>query len=251
VDACLSFFPPPDIGRVYSPEHRRSPPKVYIADAQNHRVVVLDPQTLCPIKSIAVSEEPIALSLFGLELFVTCRKGRKVFVVDIRTDEVVRQQKLPADPTYADVAKFQPPYLAIEFRLPAELDNAPVWFVAHYHPIDFRIGDWQPVESTAMALEYAILPRRRQHFRWQDGQGRWREVFADNMHTICLDGERWLDVSEVTELKRKGEPARLHEGDLPGTITIFADDGAEHDWKCCIWVTPKEHRFLVNPPCHL
>jgi hypothetical protein len=67
VDACLSFFPSPDLGRVYSPEHRRFPPKVYIADAQNHRVVVLDPQTLHHIKSIAVSEEPIALSLFGLE----------------------------------------------------------------------------------------------------------------------------------------------------------------------------------------
>jgi len=251
VDACLSFFPSPDLGRVYSPEHRRFPPKVYIADAQNHRVVVLDPQTLRPIKSIAVSEEPIALSLFGLELFVTCRKGREVFVVDIRTDEVVRRQKLPAEPIYADVAKFQPPYLASEFRPPAELDDAPIWFVAHYRPIAFRIGDWQPVESPAMALEDAILPRRRQRFRWQDGQGRWREVFADNMHTIRLDGERWLDVSEVTDPKRKDEPARLREGDLPGTITLSVDGSAEYDWMRGIWLTPRERRFLVNPPRHL
>jgi len=251
VDVCLSFFPSPDIGRVYSPDKNRYPAKVYIADSQNNRIIVVDPRTLRVVKSVPVGEMPIALNLFGLDLFVTCRKGKEVLVIDVRTDEIVRRCKLPAEPIYADVAKFQPPHTASEFRPPAEIDDAPVWYVAHFHPLAFRLGDLQPAQPPELSLTDAILYRRRQRFIWTDPSGQRHEAFADNMHTIRFDGERWLDVSEVTDPKRHGEPSKLRAGDVAGTITISVDDAGEHDWMRNIWLTPTERRFLVNPPQHL
>lgn len=251
VDVCLSFFPSPDIGRVYSPDSNRYPAKVYIADSQNNRIIVVDPQTLRVVKSVPVGTMPIALNLFGSDLFVTCRKGQEVLVIDVRTDEIVRRCHLPAEPVFADVARFQPPHTASEFRPPAEIDNAPVWYVAHFHPLAFRLNDYQPTQADELTLVDAILYRRRQRFVWTDAQGREHQAFADNMHTIRFDGERWLDVSEVTDPKRQIEPAQLRWGDELGTITIAVDGSVAHDWMRNIWLTPNERRFLVNPPQHL
>lgn len=251
VDVCLSFFPSPDIGRVYSPDSNHYPAKVYIADSQNNRIIVVNPQTLQVVKNIPVGEMPIALNLFGLDLFATCRKGQEVLVVDVRSDEIVRRCKLPAEPIYADVAKFQPSYTATEFRPPAEIDDAPIWYVAHFHPLAFRLSDFQQTQTDELTLVDAILYRSRQRFVWTDAQGREHQAFADNMHTIRFDSERWLDVSEVTDPKRQTEPAQLRSGDVPGTITIAVDGGVEHDWMRNIWMTPNERRFLINPPQHL
>ncbi|MCS7254650.1 MAG: hypothetical protein RMK18_11380 [Armatimonadota bacterium] len=194
---------------------------------------------------------PIALNLFGLDLFVTCRRGKEVLVIDVRADEIARRIELPAEPICADVAKFQPPHTASEFRPPAEVDDAPIWYVAHFHPLAFRLNDYQPTQPVELSLMDTVLYRRRQRFVWADARGHQHEAFADNMHAIRFDGKRWLDVSEVTDTKRQVEPAQLRTGGVPGTITISVDNGIEHDWMRSVWLTPNERRFLVNPPQHL
>jgi len=66
------------------------------------------------------------------------------------------------------------------------------------------------------------------------------------MHTLRVDKARWIDVSAVTDVATRAEPALPRPGDTPGTITLSMDGGADHDWTRSVWVTSPERVFLAN-----
>ena len=262
VDRCLSFFPSPAAGQAYSPDEKPYPPKVYVADAVGDRVVVIDAATRRVVKEIAVGAGPVAVRLFGLEAFVACGKGKEVVVLDVRTDEVVRRIPLPAEPVWIEVAKWQPPYTASEFRPPVEVDESPLRLVVEYAPVALEGGKWVNGSMGQWVNDHgaghgAIAPlphcpidtgiaARRTRVEWAGPGGETREVFADNFHLLRFDRERWLDVAAVTDCRRSGEPARLGPKDRPGAITFSVDGGPEYDWMRGIWLTPQTRSFLVN-----
>ncbi|OGV70249.1 MAG: hypothetical protein A3K19_22085 [Lentisphaerae bacterium RIFOXYB12_FULL_65_16] len=326
VDRNLSFFPSPEAGRHDWPDASLPPPKVYVTDGVGNRVVVIDAASKRVTKELPVGGMPVALSLHGLELYVTCRKGREIVVIDVRTDDVVRRHRLNAEPLHAEVIKIQPPYTASEFRPPPAADEAPARLVVHFNPMASDLGTGAPadgplVEQTDAALAETLYYRRRTEVsarldRRTAGQSRKgtpeslsesrlqaavagelkradprplaeaslqlppegrdsdrgdprpnrgsstagrvgglaRRIFADNAHTLRLDGNRWLDVSDVTDRQRvcaaaarAGAPrcSQLGPKDTPGSITLSLDNGRESDWRRDTWITPETRQFLV------
>ena len=86
--------------------------KVYVADALGSRVVVLDAKKQSVVRELKVPAQPWSLALVyeaaiqrpGLvppypvnKLFVACRKGKAMAVIDTSKDEVVNETKLPGE----------------------------------------------------------------------------------------------------------------------------------------------------------
>ena len=97
--------------------------KVYVADSEGGRIVVLDAKTLTVAKVLKVPAQPCSLALVHdvatqrtsvqpyqvQKLFVACRKGRAMVVVDVATDEIVSEADLPGEPVQVKAAPLPNP----------------------------------------------------------------------------------------------------------------------------------------------
>lgn len=90
---------------------------VYVSDAQNSRVLVLDGRTgQCRPEALTVAAQPWALALVGDQLFVACRGGKCVQVIELRRWRFGRTFALPAAPVRLDAIGDPPTSLVVRFQ---------------------------------------------------------------------------------------------------------------------------------------
>lgn len=74
---------------------------------------------------------------------------------------------------------------------------------------------------------------------------RTKSFSCDNLLTVRVDGQRWVDVTGVADPQAM-PPRPISPGDQPGTITLAVDDGPAYDWTRNIWLTPDQGVLLQN-----
>lgn len=79
--------------------------KVYVADAKNNLVIVLDAEKHVKLKEIEVPDCPWSLALGDGKLYVACKTGKSLTVIDTAEDQVSNQVALPEAPMRVEVVK--------------------------------------------------------------------------------------------------------------------------------------------------
>ena len=109
-------------------------------------------------------------------------------------------------------------------------------------PKVFSLPELKEAESPSVPLE---APQRKSVFVCRLPNGAVKTISLHNCHVIGIDGERFVDVSDITDVhKQRMRP--LGKRDLPGSITFSVDSGPEYDWRRDIWIMPDEGIYLVN-----
>ena len=217
--------------------------KGYATDPTQNRLVVIDVGKGEIVKSVSVPEEPVALEVYEPRwwtqdeaprplLFVACRKGKKVTVVDLELEQVTRTLSLPVPP------------LSLRLLLPPD----PSWWPLI--PSDRLAIELTPRLAVLLApvtkegepADKALLPVRRSTAVVKLPDGTEISVAADNNHTLRWAlrregktvAERWIDTSPVTDT----------QGAAP-VVDCGAVQIADQPFQRGIWMTPDQHLFLV------
>jgi len=201
-------------------------------------LLVIDAETLEVTKEISVPEQPVRMSLYGLDLYVACRKGRRIVVIDIETDKITRRAELPDVPIEdMDVARMVPFIGSSHYKGRA---GSPYRIVVQHPPLAFDAVSFEPAETVEVPHLYA----RRTTLSWESAAGAKKTFAADNMHTLIVDGSRYIDTTAVTDRHVATDDSLLGARDEPGTIRLTLDDGPARDWTRNIFADP-EHRLLL------
>ncbi len=86
---------------------------VYVADALGNRIVVIDPQSLRIVGTIATPKEPWSLAFDKSVLFVACRGGKCIATVDLAQRKVLKTSTLPAAPLHVELRDKPEAHLAV------------------------------------------------------------------------------------------------------------------------------------------
>jgi len=214
-------------------------PKVYVSDALGNQVVVIDPDTCNIIKKIEVPELPVSLSVYGTKLYCISRAAKKLTIIDIKKDKIIKTRNLPGVPGMGQIFRIQAIHAATEMRTPAS--GTPLRLVINHLPTAYDPATLKEVEPPKLPTVY----NRRVAVEWKKpGSTKAKKYFADNFHVLRVDGNRWINVGEITDIQLSREPARLFKGDTPGTISFSMDGGPATDWTRSVWVTP--HRVYLQ-----
>jgi len=232
---------------------------VFVADATNHRVVIVDAKTLEIKGRISVPAGPVALEPFlpptwlkGCRplLGVACGEAQQVVALDPATQKVTWQANLPAEPLLLKVVP--PPDtgwwpLIPTDQLPWQLRTRLAVCLA---PRAFQPGDLAEIGPVDVSPGFAR--RREVSF---DLSGGGKKVFTvDNLHTVGVavkDAQgatletRWIDTSAVTDPQQWPVAEPLTPRDEPGAITVSVDGGPSFPWRRELWMTPDEEQLLV------
>jgi len=212
--------------------------QVFVADAAQDRVVVIDAQRRKVIQQIPVPQHPCSLALVGGKLVVACDERRTLVVVDTTTKELVHKIELPASPYEVRSCRLYPPFT---FLCPEQS------FVYNYLPAD-EVAPERILVRFRQPLAFApdtltSVPAHDLPARPPQAEGDWKRPSSDSL-TLSLNEQQVVDVSEACDPQRDVEPALLRAGDLPGTISLALDEGSWHDWTRNIWLTPDTELFL-------
>lgn len=232
---------------------------VFVADATNHQVVLLDAQTLGIKGRVPVPAGPVALEPFlppawlkGCRplLYVACWEAKQVVTVDPAIQQVTWRADLPAEPfllrviTPPDTSWW--PLIPTE-QLPWQLRTRLAVSLA---PQAFQPGDLAEIGPVDVSPGFA---RRREVAFDLSGGG--KKVFTvDNLHTVGVavkDSQgatletRWVDTSAVTDPQQWPAAEPLTDLDEPGAITVSVDGGPSFPWRRELWMTPDEEQLLV------
>lgn len=84
----------------YLTDMRGSPAanRLYVSDALNDRLLILDAATGKVVTEIRTRRQPWSLALVGNQLYIACRKGRCVQVADLASGRIVKTQRLDLEP---------------------------------------------------------------------------------------------------------------------------------------------------------
>jgi len=205
-----------------------------VADRQGKRVLVICPKNADTIlREIKVPGTPEYVSTSRSFLYVTCTNPNKVFMIDLHTDRVVRSFALPSEPECARA--FRSFYGPVSWLPPPPMAEMPLRLVVQLKPQGF---DPATLESRPTgAVSY--LPPSRSILALEGGKKR---IWSDNMHSVCVDGETFIDTSPVTDLY---DSTQLAPGDMEGTATLSIDDGPENDWTNDRYIT-RDFAFPVR-----
>lgn len=229
--------------------------RAYVADTAGGRVVVLDLDKLEVAKEIKVEGGPWGLAVVGTvawqrpelvpptpinKLFVTCRATRKLAVVDLAKDAVVKT--IPLEWTPRGVG-----YLG--------MPNTGWWPLLAAEKISFALTPRVVVEPAPALVDLrtravnvapdwvAAAAPKRSAVKAKVG-GQMREFRCDNQ-LLLQAGDKLVNVSAVADYQLAANRP-LRKADVPGSITFRLDDGAELDWTRNIWLRPDDNVLLVN-----
>ncbi|HIE53033.1 MAG TPA: hypothetical protein EYP85_14880 [Armatimonadetes bacterium] len=224
--------------------------KVYVADAQGNRLVVLDARQQAVVKEVKVPTMPWGLALHGSNLFVACRADKSLVVLDTARDEVARKIPLKVEP------------LAVQ---PVPLPNLGWWPLLPDEEIPIALTPRLAVNLAPLALDALTLkevaaigvadfpPPKRRQIKWEptrianpEGEPAAKTFTGDNLHTIGVNGKKWINVSTVTDPQLLPQARPLAVGDVLGTVVFSLDGGPTYDWRRGIWMTPDQGLLLIN-----
>ncbi|HIE09152.1 MAG TPA: hypothetical protein EYP65_04815, partial [Armatimonadetes bacterium] len=201
--------------------------KVYIADALGKRLIILDALGHQVVGQIKLRDLPRSMELCAGKLFVTC--GKSLVIIDVESRRVVREIKMALRP------------IAVTL-LWEGLANGQVRRVRHL-AVGFPAMVFDALTLKFLSEELPPSFSRRKRISVKISKGT-KSFVADNLLTLGIDGERWIDVSEAADPQLLS-PQPLGEKDAPGTITLSLDNGPEFDWRNDIWFTPDQQIFLI------
>lgn len=235
--------------------------RVFVSDATNNRVVVIDAKTLSITGSVSVEEMPIKLDVFippgylkncPSLLFVACWRSRSVMTLDLPSLKIQTAIKFPFEPYHLMVVNPPDPgwwpLIPVD-RIPFTALRANLFVTPA--PLGLSVDKLKRLRILSPPPYY----RRRTSTSWEIAKGVERLISAENNHAVRIslrDAQRgvlsseWVDVSDVTDPQLLPNDLPLTPLDKPGTITIALDDGAEFCWRRGIWQTPTQGIFLVN-----
>jgi hypothetical protein len=215
---------------------------LYVADATNSRILVLDMEKKRIISERETSSPPLSLAAYGGKLFVNL--GRELSIYEVPEFKQIKGILFPSDIAY--LITFDPwtlegwwPYYPDERIAPIMME--PPRVIVQFSPLIFEP---ETLVSKGVADKYLPIPGRRQSVEWK-GEGTVKTITANNDHTISI-GKKVLDVSIITDYQLLPYPLPLSEKDTPGTISFRIDNGKSYDWMRGIWITPDQGLFLVS-----
>ena len=203
---------------------KQKPPQekalLFVGERGGKQVLAIDPDTMAITQKIAVKAEPVDISIASDALYVSCANPNGVLKVDLHTYRIERRFALAATPRFAQVFRSLPTEAS---WLPTpSLDTIPPRLIVHLDPVAFRPDTLAPTD----APDTTFLPPRR-YAADMTLDGKKKTFWADNMHVIRVNDERWVDTSVVTD--RLGA-TELSDADKEGTIAFSVDKGPRHDW---------------------
>ncbi len=224
--------------------------KVYAADPDQNRILVIEAVKGQITKVVAVPDEPVALDTYeprwwthDIEpkplLFVVCRRGKAFATISLVDDKLLKIVPLPFEP--ASVRVVLPPDPSWWPNIPADqiaFELTPRVAIAPT-PLTFE-AETMTEKKLAMLPSFAIRHRSSVTVNLPDGSQ--VDVFADNNHTLRYTvrkggktvSERWIDTSAITD----------QQGVAP-VIDFGAVKIANQPWNRGIWISPDQQLFLV------
>lgn len=219
--------------------------KVYVCDALNSQLIVVDAERLEVLRRVAMPATPLSLAMAEDALFVACHGDKCLAIVDREGDFVSQVKPLPAPPLEVHTVRLYPQYTFLEGgrypwhnAVPPDCDAPERLLVQMAHQRVFNAATLQPVsvevqDDSSTCRHQAIANGKT--FRAEVGAG-----------TLCIDGQRWLDLASIVDPNLCPDSAALGPGDIPGTITFAMDEGPAHDWKRNLWMSPDTELYLQN-----
>lgn len=222
--------------------HKPLPSKVYFVEPGSKAVTVL-PAEGGEATKIELDDTPFVIDIHDMRLYAICKDTRKIHIIDILQDKVIESLPLPYKPAEFYAGCLVPRQTTVEQITSGPVINGqmPGRLAVGFAPLAFDPVTLAPGEP----LDLPFFPYDR-HQSAKLSEGNIKQLAVDNLHTIRLDQTSWIDVSQVTDRNRAGNPAKLMPGDAPGAVTLQVDGGPECDWENDVWFTPDYRAMLVR-----
>jgi len=206
---------------------------LFVADRAGKRVLCVSAATGRIVRQIPLQGAPVHVSVSGDKVYAACTAPDEIVKLDIASGRVLHRFALAARPRSAHVFGLAPTWVSWAGTPPAS--ECPSRLVVQFEPLGFDVVDLRPKP----APEAPFRPPVRSSVK-VTVQGKSKEFRCDNMQVICVDNERWIDASSVTD---RLDSTALERGDRPGTVAFSMDNGPKHDWML--------NRFMTRRRWHL
>lgn len=229
--------------------------RIYVADATNSRLVLIDTDKLEIVGDIKTPSEPMTLELaenYQLQrpylvppepintLFVVCPQSRTVLAVDVTTNQPRGRLELRYQPRSA---RLVPP------------PNSDWWPLLASDRIAFAMQPRVAIEPmpqmlnmmsgelTAAPLSAEKAPTRTE-IKWKDEAGE-KVVRVPTSLLVQIGDKTKIDVTELCDPQLQPQRSLDPDDDTLGSVTLRLDEGPIYDWRRNIWSRPDDNLFLV------
>lgn len=181
--------------------------RLYLADAEGNRVVMLDAETLKPLEAARVPSSPWSLARLGPWLLVACKEGKALAVLDAQRCSPQAEIPLPAPPLHVEAMEAPTPRVFVRFA-----------------PMVFRLADSRALEPERPLYPFGARTAVEQGTRNQPG---WKRFSVAGPHRLRIEAftekgivSRIVEVQEVTggpPVKGIGSPPLVEQ---PGPAAL-------------------------------